>query len=203
MVEQVAANWKEKAGYSCGDGSPEINFFTGKLHQQLMGEQNEEAGEIGEREHLEDERESRNGQELCSGKTSYAENRGDVCEEEDNFESYSRMVEDGPEQGEDMEACVGGSTIEKNHYEEWSGQEDGLLHGQDGGLLHAEEMESCLDRSFTEKEKCDGFESGVQGVVTGSLDDIHKKCIRNNNRYNNSNKYINRCSYNINNNRLN
>ena len=31
MVEQVAVNWKEKAGYSCGDGSPEINFFTGNF----------------------------------------------------------------------------------------------------------------------------------------------------------------------------
>jgi hypothetical protein len=77
-----------------------------------------------------------------------------------------------------METCVGGSTIEKSHYEEWSGQEGGLLHGQEGGLLHAEEMESCLDGSFTEKDKCDGFEGGVQGVVTGSMDHNNKEGTR-------------------------
>ena len=164
-VDHVAANCKE------GDVSPENNFFTGQL-QQLSGEQEEEVN--AEVEHLGEEGEGgkivANRQESYTGKGSCDENLGEVCAEEDDFESSRVEVEGGSQQGEDMETCVDGSHTEKDHCEEWSGQEDDceLHHLEIGSESHAEKMESCLDGSYTEKAECDSC--GVQEMATGSSD---------------------------------
>ena len=164
-VDHVAANCKE------GDDSPESNFLTGQL-QQLSGEQEEEVNAEGE--HLGEEGEGgkivANRQESYTGKGSCDENLGEVCAEEDDFESSRVEVEGGSQQGEDMETCVDGSHTEKDHCEEWSGQEDDgeLHHLEIGSESHAEKMESCLDGSYTEKAECDSC--GVQEMATGSSD---------------------------------
>ena len=185
-VDHVAANCKE-ASYNKEDDSPENNFFTGQL-QQLSGEEEEEVTENAEREHLGEEGEGRKivanrlevviqRPESNTGKGSYDENHSKVCAEEDDFESSRVEVEDGSQQGGDMETCVDGSHIEKDHCEEWSGQEEELLHHLEiGSESRAENMQSCLDGSYTEKAECDSSEGGVQEMATGSrVPDWHKK----------------------------
>ena len=172
LVDHVTAN-SEEASYNEGNDSTDKNFFTGQL-QQLSGEQEEEVNANAEGEHLGEEGEGgkivANRQESYTGKGSCDENLGEVCAEEDDFESSRVEVEGGSQQGEDMETCVDGSHTEKDHCEEWSGQEDDgeLHHLEIGSESHAEKMESCLDGSYTEKTECDSC--GVQEMATGSSD---------------------------------